>query len=122
MRVRESLIIPCPMLVIQKTRRMSRFYSGAYKWSLYEKYRTGFSLTEICKIFGVTDKPLREWFRHFDLQYSKASSVSLKEVNRKSAQLRKQFEKAQQNWDFSKVNWVLRKCRNLSGFLAHSLF
>ncbi len=74
---------------------MSRFYSEAYKWSLYEKYRTGFSLTEICEISGVTDKPLREWFRHFDLQYSRASSMSLKEVNRKSAQLTKQFEKAQ---------------------------
>ena len=83
------------MLVIQKTRRMSRFYSEAYKWSLYEKYRIGFSLAEICEISGVTDKPLREWFRHFDLQYSRASSMSLKEVNRKSAQLRKQFEKTQ---------------------------
>ena len=83
------------MLVIWKIRRMSRFYSEAYKWSLYEKYRTGFSLTEICEISGVTDKPLREWFRHFDLQYSRASSMSLKEVNRKSAQLTKQFEKAQ---------------------------
>ena len=83
------------MLVIQKTRRMSRFYSEAYKWSLYEKYRIGFSLAEICEVSGVTDKPLREWFRHFDLQYSRASSMSLKEVNRKSAQLRKQFEKTQ---------------------------
>ena len=95
MKVRSSLIILCPMLVIWKIRRMSRFYSEAYKWSLYEKYRTGFSLTEICEISGVTDKPLREWFRHFDLQYSRASSMSLKEVNRKSAQLTKQFEKAQ---------------------------
>lgn len=83
------------MLVIRKIRRMSRFYSEAYKWSLYVKYRTGSSLTEICEISGVTDKPLREWFRRFDLQYSRASSMSLKEVNRKSAQLRKQFEKTQ---------------------------
>ena len=52
-------------------------------------------MAEICEISGVTDKPLREWFRHFDLQYSRASSMSLKEVNRKSAQLRKQFEKTQ---------------------------
>lgn len=37
---------------------MSRFYSDAYKWSLYEKYRNGFTLTELCEISGVTDKPL----------------------------------------------------------------
>ena len=29
---------------------MSRFYSESYKWSLYEKYRTGFTLPEICEI------------------------------------------------------------------------
>lgn len=95
MSVRESLIIPCPMLVIQKTRRMSRFYSEAYKWSLYEKYRSGFTLTELQEISGITDKPLREWFRCFDLQYSRASSTSLKEVNRKSNQLRKHLKAAQ---------------------------
>ena len=74
---------------------MSRFYSEAYKWSLYEKYRRGFTLTEICEISGVTDKPLREWFRRFDLQYSRTSSMGFEEVNRKSTQLRKQFEKTQ---------------------------
>ena len=74
---------------------MSRFYSEAYKWSLYEKYRTGFTLTEICEISRITDKPLREWFRCFDLQYSRARSVSLKEVRQKSTQLRCQLEKTQ---------------------------
>lgn len=74
---------------------MSRFYKETYKWSLYEKYHSGFTLTEICEISGITDKPLREWFRYFDLQYSRASSMSLEEVNQKSVQLRKQFEKTQ---------------------------
>lgn len=74
---------------------MSRFYSEAYKWSLYEKYRTGFTLTEICKVSGISDKPLREWFRCFDLQYSRANSISLKEAERKSRQLRARFEKGQ---------------------------
>ena len=74
---------------------MSRFYDEPYKWSLYEKYRSGFTLTELQEISGVTDKPLREWFRCFDLQYSQASSTSLKEVNWKSTQLRKQLEAAQ---------------------------
>lgn len=72
---------------------MSRFYSESYKWSLYEKYQSGFTLTEICEISGVTDKPLREWFRYFDLQHSKADSMILKEINRRSTQLSKQLEK-----------------------------
>ena len=74
---------------------MSRFYSEAYKWSLYERYRSGFTLTELQEISGITDKPLRKWFRYFDRLYSRASSISLEEVHQESAQLRKQFEKMQ---------------------------
>ena len=74
---------------------MSRFYSEAYKWSLYEKYRSGFTLTELQEISGITDKPLREWFRYFDLLHSRANSISLEEVHQKNAQLRKQIEKMQ---------------------------
>lgn len=74
---------------------MSRFYSEGYKWSLYEKYRSGFTLTELQEISGITDKPLREWFRYFDLLYSQANSISLEEVYQKSAHLRKQIEKMQ---------------------------
>ena len=62
---------------------MSRFYSETYKWSLYEKYRSGFTLTELQEISGITDKPLREWFRYFDLLYSQANSISLEEVYQK---------------------------------------
>ena len=75
--------------------RMSRFYSETYKWSLYEKCRSGFTLTELQEISGITDKPLREWFRYFDRLYSRASSISLEEVHQKSAQLRKQLENMQ---------------------------
>ena len=57
---------------------MSRFYSESYKWSLYEKYRTGFTLPEICEISGITDKPLREWFRRFDIQYAQANQISIR--------------------------------------------
>ena len=74
---------------------MSRFYSEGYKWSLYEKYRSGFTLAELQELSGISDKPLREWFRYFDLLYSQASSISLEEVHQKSAQLRKQLEKMQ---------------------------
>lgn len=66
---------------------MSRFYSDAYKWSLYEKYRNGFTLTELCEISGVTDKPLREWFRHIDFQYAKCSQLSVKSVQQENAHL-----------------------------------
>ena len=57
---------------------MSRFYSESYKWSLYEKYRTGFTLPEICEISGITDKPLREWFRRFDIQYAQANQIGIR--------------------------------------------
>lgn len=74
---------------------MSRFYSEAYKWSLYEKFRAGTTLTEISKISGITDKPLREWFRNFDVQYEYAYSVDLRKVREENAQLRTRFKKAQ---------------------------
>ena len=64
---------------------MSRFYSDEHKWALYEKYRTGSSLTELCCSTGITDKPLREWFRHFDLQINCVSSFNLGELRQKNA-------------------------------------
>ena len=67
---------------------MSRFYSDAYKWSLYEKYRNGFTLTELCEMSGVTDKPLREWFRHIDLQYAKSIQLSVESVQQENSNLR----------------------------------
>ena len=72
---------------------MSRFYSEAYKWSLYEKYRAGFSLTEICEISGITDKPLREWFRRFDMQYAQANQISISSSRIKIICLAKQVHK-----------------------------
>ena len=67
---------------------MSRFYSDAYKWSLYEKFRNGFTLTELCEISGVTDKPLREWFRHIDSQYSRSTQLSVKSVQQENEHLK----------------------------------
>ena len=67
---------------------MSRFYSDAYKWSLYEKYRNGFTLTELCEISGVTDKPLREWFKHIDFQYAKSTQLSVESVQQENSNLR----------------------------------
>ena len=67
---------------------MSRFYGDAYKWSLYEKYRNGFTLTELCEISGVTDKPLREWFRQIDSQYAQSAQLSVKSVQHENAHLK----------------------------------
>lgn len=67
---------------------MSRFYSDAYKWSLYEKFRNGFTLTELCEISGVTDKPLREWFRHIDSQYARSTQLSVKSVQQENEHLK----------------------------------
>lgn len=67
---------------------MSRFYSDTYKWSLYEKYRNGFTLTELCEISGITDKPLRDWFRHIDSQYTQSAQLSVKSAQQKNTHLR----------------------------------
>ena len=67
---------------------MSRFFSDAYKWSLYEKFRNGFTLTELCEIYGVTDKPLREWFRRIDSQYAQSARLSVKSVQQENAHLK----------------------------------
>ena len=74
---------------------MSRFYSDAYKWSLYEKYRDGFTLTELCEMSGVTDKPLREWFRHIDLQYAKSIQLSVESVQQENSNLRQAVRQKQ---------------------------
>ena len=72
---------------------MSRFYSETYKWSLYEKYRAGFTLKEICEISGITDKPLREWFRRFDMQYAQANQMSIKAAQLETICLAEQLKK-----------------------------
>ena len=74
---------------------MSRFYSDSYKWSLYEKYRNGFTLTELCEISGVTDKPLREWFRHIDFQYAKSTQFSVESVQQENLNLRQAVREKQ---------------------------
>lgn len=67
---------------------MSRFYSDAYKWSLYEKFRNGFTLTELYEMTGVTDKPLRKWFRQIDSQYAQSARLSVKSVQQENAHLK----------------------------------
>jgi transposase-like protein len=88
---------------------MSRFYSEAYKWSLYEKFYSGFTLTEICETSGVTDKPLREWFRTFDAQYARATLVNLREVRQESVQLRKKIKKAQKEMEIFQCTSIIEE-------------
>ena len=57
---------------------MSKFYDEAYKWSLYEKYHNGFTLSELCEISAISDKSLHEWFKRFDYEYAQASVISLR--------------------------------------------
>lgn len=47
---------------------MSKFYDEAYKWSLYMQYLGGRTLTQLCDAMGITDKPLRKWFKQFDAE------------------------------------------------------
>lgn len=90
---------------------MSKFYDEAYKWQLYEKYRNGFTLTEICEMSGVTDKSLSEWFKRFDAQYAQASTLDLKTLHRKNADLRSVFQQKevelfllQNEWDMAGIS------------------
>lgn len=74
---------------------MSKFYDEAYKWSLYEKYHNGFTLTELCEISGISDKSLHEWFKRFDYEYAQASVISLSTVRQNNARLKKAIRQRQ---------------------------
>ena len=63
---------------------MSKFYNDAYKWSLYEAYQDGHTITELCKTSGITDKPLREWFRKFDWEYAWLKSIDTAILHRRN--------------------------------------
>lgn len=74
---------------------MSKFYDEAYKWSLYEKYHNGFTLTELCEISGISDKSLHEWFKRFDYEYAQASVTSLSAARQNNARLKKAIRQRQ---------------------------
>lgn len=74
---------------------MSKFYDEAYKWSLYEKYHNGFTLTELCEISGISDKSLHEWFKRFNYEYAQASVISLSTVRQSNARLKKAIRQRQ---------------------------
>lgn len=94
---------------------MSRFYSDSYKWSLYEKYRNGFTLTELCEISGVTDKPLREWFRNIDLQYAKSIQLSVESVQQENSNLRQAVRQKQAELKLlSKIMPVIPEAQRVS--------
>ena len=54
---------------------MPKFYDNTYKWRLYEAYRAGHTITELCNTSGITDKPLREWFGKFEQEYTSLKSI-----------------------------------------------
>ena len=94
---------------------MSRFYSDAYKWSLYEKYRDGFTLTELCEMSGVTDKPLGEWFRHIDLQYAKSIQLSVESAQQENSNLRQAVRQKQAELNLlSEIMSVIPEAQRIS--------
>lgn len=56
---------------------MSKFYDEAYKWSLYMQYLGGQTLTQLCDATGITDKPLREWFKQFDSERLQVGNMTV---------------------------------------------
>lgn len=72
---------------------MSRFYDEKYKWGLYVRYRKGRTLTQLCDETGITDKPLREWFRKFDQLYEQTCSVTLEDIRRWNSKINAEIQK-----------------------------
>lgn len=72
---------------------MSRFYDEKYKWGLYVRYRNGRTLTQLCDETGITDKPLREWFRNLDQLYKQVCSVRLDDIRRWNSQINVELQK-----------------------------
>lgn len=63
---------------------MPKFYDDAYKWRLYEAYRAGHTITELCNTSGITDKPLREWFGKFEQEYTSLKSIDTAALHRRN--------------------------------------
>lgn len=69
---------------------MSKFYDGAQKWQLYVRHRRGRTLTQLQDETGITDKPLRAWFRAFDAQLSCPDNQDLLRLQEELRALREQ--------------------------------
>ena len=63
---------------------MPKFYDNTYKWRLYEAYRAGHTITELCNTSGITDKPLREWFGKFEHEYTSLKSIGTAVLHRRN--------------------------------------
>ena len=69
---------------------MSKFYDDARKWQLYVRHRRGRTLTQLQDETGITDKPLRAWFRAFDAQLSCPDNQDLLQLQQELRALREQ--------------------------------
>lgn len=69
---------------------MSKFYNDAQKWQLYVRHRRGRTLTQLQDETGITDKPLRAWFRAFDAQLSCPDNQDLLRLQEELRALREQ--------------------------------
>ena len=69
---------------------MPKFYDDAQKWQLYVRHRRGRTLTQLQDETGITDKPLRAWFRAFDAQLSCPDNQDLLRLQEELRALREQ--------------------------------
>lgn len=86
---------------------MSRFYSGSYKWALYEKYRNGATITALCTLTGITDKPLREWFAKYDRQCAMISTMGMDMLHGNALALRARAREKAEELAFIRSSMLL---------------
>lgn len=74
---------------------MSKFYNDIYKWSLYADFRSGKTITQLCDVSGITDKPLRSWFKQFDSELAQVNALTIEEFCRENRRNREALQREQ---------------------------
>lgn len=78
---------------------MSRFYKEEYKWYLYTLFTAGYTLADLSRETGITDKPLREWFKRFDVLYYQYATITLEDILAETEQVHCQITELQTELD-----------------------
>lgn len=74
---------------------MSKFYNDIYKWSLYADFRRGKTITQLCDVSGITDKPLRSWFKQFGAELARVNTLTIEEFRRENRRNREALQREQ---------------------------
>ena len=88
-------IIQQPLGLDYQIRQMSKFYNDTYKWSLYADFRSGKTITQLCDVSGITDKPLRSWFKQFDAELAQVNALTIEEFCRENRRNREALQREQ---------------------------